>query len=138
MHTSSIILLSLLLVLLIAGVSFAINVSGKFSALASEANVLETKLANRDAEILHLRTHQAHKIDRALYKLASVRHDRAVTPPPQLIRTPFDTHIVLDAAVVDAIARGHEQGNTEFRDLLCEHLARRVVKTAPVTGGQRA
>lgn len=137
MHTSSIILLSLLLVLLLAGVGLALNVSGRFGALASEANVLETKLANRDAEIIHLRTHQAQKIDRALYMLAQVRHDRAVTPPPQLIRTPFDTHLVLDAAVVDAIARGHEAGNTEFRDLLCEHLARRVVKTAMVTEGQR-
>jgi hypothetical protein len=137
MHTSSIILVSLIVVLLIAGVAFAINVSGRFASLAAESNVLETKLANRDAEILHLRTHQAHKVDRALYMLAQVRHDRAVTPPPQLIRTPFDTHLVLDAAVVDAIARGHEQGETEFRDLLCEHLARRVVKTATVTEGQR-
>ena len=136
MNTLSIVLLSIVVALIIAGVSFAITGSGRISALECESNVLETKLANRDAEIAHLRTHQAQKLDRALYMLAQVRHDRAVTPPPQLIRTPFETRLVLDASLIDTIARGHESGNTELRDLLCEHLARRVVKPATVSGGQ--
>lgn len=138
MNTSNLILVSVIVLLTIAFVTYAILTAGKLSALEAESNVLETKLANRDAEITHLRTQQAHKIDRALFMLAKVRSDRRPTEPPQPIRTPFATTLVLDACLVDAIALGHESGNTEFRDILAQHLARRVVKSPALTGGQRS
>lgn len=130
MNTSTLVLVSVIVLLAITFVAFAILTAGKLSALEAESNVLETKLANRDAEIAHLRTQHAHKIDRALFMLARVRTTRT---PTESLRI----DLTLEPALADALAQAHEDATSGFREIVAEHLVRRVAKAATVTGGQR-
>lgn len=131
MNTSTLVLVSVIVLLAVMFLAFGISIGGKFSALSTEKNVLETKLANRDAEIAHLRTQQAHKIDRALFMLARVRTTRTDTAALRI-------DLTLEPALADALAQAHEDATSGFREIVAEHLVRRVAKAATVTGGQRA
>jgi hypothetical protein len=111
----------------------------ELNATRAELEVSTDVIRQRDGEILHLRTQQAHKIDRALWMLIKARSDRLITKPPQRIRAPLTLVIELDTNLVDALASPGDKDRQALIDILGDHLGRRVAKhPMPVTASAPA
>ena len=84
----------------------------------------------RNDEITHLRKVQAQKIDRALFMLVSVRAKRLTDQgKPSVVRCHIDLSDVMHAALSDQ----SELAIKELRELLAQHIARRVANLSPNT-----
>ena len=80
----------------------------------------------REEEITHLRKVQAHKIDRALFMLVSIRAKRMDSKG--LYDTPVRVTLDLADTMHYALTEQNETAIAELRDLLAAHIARRVDK----------
>ena len=104
----------------------------QYAATVAELDIAQAKVINRDNEIAHLRTMQARKIDRALFMLAKVRGER-LAPSGGL-----GLSINLESALADAMARQQGDACLGLREIVSEHLVRRIGETATATEGQRS
>lgn len=124
MNPTTIVTLLVSAVALALPTAFAFYYRAKFSAAQTEVDVYAAKLRNREEEIAHLRGMQARKVDRALFMLAAVRADRAITAPPQLIRDPLNVDLRLDATLVDAMCAASEAGESCVGEIIAQHVSR--------------